>query len=96
MIAPVREPDAVAPRAELLEVGPGEVEDGLVGGFLAECGVAAAGPAESEARSITASKGAALITVRLGAGDPRVEVAPLSVESIESAAARRAAATPPS
>ena len=43
VIAPAREPRRWAPRAELLEVGPGEVDEGLADRFLAECGVAAAG-----------------------------------------------------
>jgi hypothetical protein len=90
LIAPASHARAGAPRVELFEVGPEEVDEGLVGAFLEECGAPAAYEVERETRLIVESRGNALLEVRFGPGGPHALVEPTTVQSIETAAARRA------
>ena len=66
------------PRVEVLEVGSAAVDLELAGDLLAECEVAEAAAAEAieEAASIVSDSGGAVLSVTLGAGEPRVDVAP--------------------
>ena len=81
---------AGASRVEVFEVGPEELDEGLVGAFLDECGAPTAAEVEREARLLVESRRNALVEVRFGPGGPHARVEPMSVQSIETAATRRA------
>ncbi len=93
LIAPARHAKAGAARVEVLEVGTDEIDEGLVSAFLEECEVEPSTDIEAEVRALTESRGNALITVRSGAGGAHASVEPVSPDSIEAAAARRAMAS---
>jgi serine phosphatase RsbU (regulator of sigma subunit)/outer membrane biosynthesis protein TonB len=78
-------------RTEQLELSPRELEGPIAHRFLESCGVphADANAAVEKARALAGASGAAILDVVFG-DNPRVDVAPRDVDSIE-AASRRAA-----
>jgi hypothetical protein len=90
MIAPVGEVTAESPRIEELELIGDEVDDELLKAFLVGCGVA---PLEAErVRAQSGARlrmdGGALVSVRLGAERPEVQVAARRPETLEDASRR--------
>jgi len=80
-------------RSEQLEVTAEEAESGLAERFLEACEVRTARlrEAASEARSLAADHGGAVLHVRFGPRGAQVEVLPRNVESLEAASQRSAA-----
>ena len=82
-------------RSEQLEVSADDASGDLVRKFLAACGVAArdSGPVIDEVRGLVDVHGGAVVHVGYGIRQPRVEVLPRNVESIEAASRRLVRAT---
>lgn len=78
-------------RCEHLEVDAEEAESGLTERFLTACKVPAdrLPEAAAEARALAARHGGAVLSVRFGTVDPRVEVLPHNVTSLEAASRLR-------
>ena len=93
LISPTAGVTAGGFRSEQLEVTAEEAESGLAERFLEACEVRTARlrEAASEARSLAASHGGAVLHVRFGPRGAQVEVLPRNVESLEAASQRSAA-----
>jgi serine phosphatase RsbU (regulator of sigma subunit) len=83
--------NASRPRTEQLELSPRELEGPIAHRFLESCGIprADADAAVAKARALAGASGAAILDVVFG-DNPRVDVAPRDVDSIEDASRRAA------